>query len=173
MFAHALHFLSWLLGLNAAAGIPPITDIKITACQEDNCFVPGYRKVAQDLNKYSRGSFVHLHFTDLPTSLGSSNVRLNPITNIAVLQGPDAEMGPDWERIEGNLNDGNRGPVLTMFVQRDPEDSPIDSVVVKYGYDSHAAIGYDRLPLDLNVGTGMCERLLFFCIVCYMSSQFK
>ncbi|KAG9072672.1 purple acid phosphatase [Linnemannia hyalina] len=138
----------------ATAGISPITDIKITVCPEDNCSVPGYRKVAQDLNKYSRGNFVHLHFTNLPTPQGSSNVRLNPITNIAVLQGPDAEMGPDWERIEGNLNDGNRGPVLTMFVQRDPDDSPIDSVVVKYGYDSHAAIGYDRLPLDLNVGTG-------------------
>ncbi|KAK3838377.1 MAG: Metallo-dependent phosphatase-like protein [Linnemannia elongata] len=148
-----------VLGLSSAlqasaTGISPITDIKITACPENNCSVPGYRKVAQDLNKYSRGSFVHLHFTDLPTPQGCSNVRLNPITNIAVLQGPDAEMGPHWEKIEGNLNDGNRGPVLTMFVQRDPDDSPIDSVVVKYGYDSHAAIGYDRLPLDLNVGTG-------------------
>ncbi|KAG0376105.1 hypothetical protein BGX24_008275 [Mortierella sp. AD032] len=122
---------------------------------EDNCSVPGYRKVTQDLNKYSRGSFVHLHFTDQSILEDSSNFRLlNPITNIAVLQGQDAEMGPDWERIEGNLNDGNRGPVLTMFVQRDPDESPIDSLVVKHGFDSHAAIGYDRLPLDLNVGTG-------------------
>ncbi|KAF9101282.1 purple acid phosphatase [Mortierella sp. GBA35] len=139
----------------SATGITAIRDIKITACPEDNCSVPGYRKVSQDLNKYSRGSFVHLHFTDKPTlDDNNSSSLLSPITNIAVLQGQDADMGPDWERIEGNLNDGTYGPVLTMFVQRDPDEAPIDSVVVKYGYDSHAAIGYDRLPLDLNVGTG-------------------
>ncbi|KAF9922102.1 purple acid phosphatase [Linnemannia zychae] len=137
----------------SATGITPITDIKITACSEDNCIVPGYRKISQDLNKFSRGSFVHLHFTDQST-LGNDLKELKPITNIAVLQGQGAEMGPSWERIEGNLNDGNHGPILTMFVQRDPEDSPIDSIVVKYGYDSHAAIGYDRLAMDLNVGTG-------------------
>ncbi|KAF9903396.1 purple acid phosphatase [Linnemannia zychae] len=141
--------------INAATGVTPITDIKITACPEDNCSVPGYRKVSQDLNKYSRGSFVHLHFTDQHIVDDNNNLkRLTPITNIAVLQGQNTEMGPDWERIEGNLNDGNRGPILTMFVQRDPDESPIDSIVVKYGFDSHAAIGYDRLPLDLNVGTG-------------------
>ncbi|KAG0030767.1 purple acid phosphatase [Podila clonocystis] len=155
-----------------------ITDIKITACPEDNCSIPGFRKIPQDLNKYSRGNYVHLHFTDkhphelyeqlqddlgphdhpmIPTAQPLDDIKNNkvmPITQIAVLQGLDADMGPDWEKLEGNLNDGNYGPVLTMFVQRDPDQAPIDSIVIKYGYDSHAAIGYDRLPMDLNVGTG-------------------
>jgi hypothetical protein len=77
-----------------------------------------------------------------------------PITDVRVLKGKDADMGPDWERVKGNLNDGNRGPVLTLFVKRDPKQAPISSVVVKYGFDSHAAIGYDQLPMDLNAGTG-------------------
>lgn len=124
---------------------------------------------------------MHLHFTDknphelyervqddlgqdrpmIPTAQPHDNnnnnnkdSKVTPITQIAVLQGPDADMGPDWEKLEGNLNDGTHGPVLTMFVQRDPTQAPIESIVVKYGYDSHAAIGYDRLPLDLNFGTG-------------------
>ena len=129
----------------------------------------------QDLNKYSRGSFVHLHFADdeyqpeedskflaLETAQerrkrkgrDGHKRRPNPVTQLAVQQGQDADMGPEWEKLEGNLNDGNRGPVLTMFVKRDSSQAPIDSIVVKYGYDSHAAIGYDRLPLDLNTGTG-------------------
>jgi len=158
---HAPHFLSWRNPPKkiVATGISAITDIKITVCPEDNCVIPGYRKVSQDLNKYSRGSFVHLHFTDKRVlddynDDSSNSTILKPITNIAVLQGQDAEMGPEWERIDGNLNHGSLGPVLTMFVQRNPDESPIDSIVVKYGYDSHAAIGYDRLPQDLNVGTG-------------------
>jgi hypothetical protein len=163
----------------AAGGISGITDIRITACPEDNCVVPGFRKIPQDLNKYSRGSFVHLHFTDdeyqpdaekesdsiflLDNNTAQEHYkrgprrggrRQHPITEIAVRPGPDAYMGPEWERLEGNLNDGNRGPVLTMFVKRDPSQHPVDSIVVKYGYDSHAAIGYDRLPMDLNTGTG-------------------
>ncbi|KAF9332260.1 purple acid phosphatase [Podila minutissima] len=159
-----------------------ITDIKITACPENNCSFPGFKKIPQDLNKYSRGSYVHLHFTDkhphdlykrtqddlglhdhpmTPTAqLVDNNIKKNnpvPITQIAVLQGQDADMGPGWEKLEGNLNDGNYGPVLTMFVRRDPDQAPIDSIVIKYGFDSHAAIGYDRLPMDLNVGTGPRE----------------
>lgn len=166
-----------------------ITDIKVTTCPEDNCSIPGFRKIPQDLNKYSRGNYVHLHFTDSQHSshqpheqvnivdLGThdspmiqataqllnnkKNKHDNPITQIAVLQGQDADMGADWEKIEGNLNDGTYGPVLTMFVRRDPTQSPIDSIVIKYGFDSHAAIGYDRLPMDLNTGTGT----FFFCNV--------
>ncbi|KAF9960729.1 purple acid phosphatase [Mortierella alpina] len=162
-----------------AKGPTGITDIRITACAKDNSYIPGFRKMPQDLNKFSRGSFVHLHFTDsnkVPPHrrrggcgddtfesdrdlgiVGSTAQRPQlrlPITQIEVLQGPDADMGPDWEKIDGNLNDGNRGPVLTMFVKRDPTESPIDSIVVKYGFGSHAAIGYDRLPVDLNAGTG-------------------
>ncbi|KAF9573316.1 purple acid phosphatase [Mortierella alpina] len=163
-----------------AKGPTGITDIRITACPKDNSYIPGFRKVPQDLNKFSRGSFVHLHFTDSDQvtpqrrrggcgedifesdpdlgTVGSTAAqrpqRRSPITQIEVLQGPDADMGPDWEKIDGNLNDGNRGPVLTMFVKRDPTEAPIDSIVVKYGFGSHAAIGYDRLPVDLNVGTG-------------------
>ncbi|KAF9428842.1 hypothetical protein BGZ94_000790 [Podila epigama] len=156
-----------------------ITDIKLTTCPDDSCVIPGFRKIPQDLNKYSRGKFVHLHYTDnaqsppppfeegrspfFPHVVSSDQNEhyqlhkkkpLVPITDITVLQGQDADMGPGWERLEGNLNDGTRGPVLTMFVQRDPTRPPIDSIVIKYGFDSHAAIGYDRLPLDLNVGTG-------------------
>ncbi|KFH73873.1 hypothetical protein MVEG_01087 [Podila verticillata NRRL 6337] len=181
---------SLVLGLTAALQLAlaakhnGITDIKVTACPEDNCSIPGFRKIPQDLNKFSRGNYVHLHFTegqhnphqpyeqvnfaDLGTHdhpmiqataqvLGNNNKKKhdNPITQIAVLQGQDADMGPDWEKIEGNLNDGTAyGPVLTMFVQRDPSQAPIDSIVIKYGFDSHAAIGYDRLPMDLNTGTG-------------------
>ncbi|KAG0055621.1 purple acid phosphatase, partial [Gryganskiella cystojenkinii] len=176
--------LSSAVQLARAAGgvVLGITDIKITTCPEDNCRVPGYRKISQDLNKYSRGSFVHLHFTDneypnndsldnnmddflpgenedddesetYPRSRFHRGQR-HPITHIAVQQGQDPEMGPEWEALEGNLNEGNRGPTLTMFVKRDPDHYPIDSIVVKYGYDSHAAIGYDRLPMDLNTGTG-------------------
>jgi len=162
-----------------AKGPTGITHIRITTCAKDNSYIPGFRKVPQDLNKFSRGSFVHLHFTDSDQvsphgrqggcgedtferdrdlgTVGSAAQRpqrLSPITQIEVLQGPDADMGPDWEKIDGNLNDGNRGPVLTMFVKRDPTEAPIDSIVVKYGFGSHAAIGYDRLPVDLNVGTG-------------------
>ncbi|KAF9277112.1 purple acid phosphatase [Mortierella alpina] len=162
-----------------AKGPTGITDIRITACAKDNSYIPGFRKVPQDLNKFSRGSFVHLHFTDgdqvtphrsqggcgedtfeSDHDLGGEGStaqrpqRRTPITQIEVLQGPDADMGPDWEKVDGNLNDGNRGPVLTMFVKRDPTEAPIDSIVVKYGFGSHAAIGYDRLPKDLNVGTG-------------------
>ncbi|KAF9930370.1 purple acid phosphatase [Mortierella alpina] len=160
-----------------AQGPTGITDIRITTCAKDNSYIPGFRKVPQDLNKFSRGSFVHLHFTDSDQvtphkggcgedtfetdrdlgTVGSTAQRpqrRSPITQIEVLQGPDADMGPDWEKIDGNLNDGNRGPVLTMFVKRDPAEAPIDSIVVKYGFGSHAAIGYDRLPVDLNVGTG-------------------
>ncbi|KAG0267347.1 purple acid phosphatase [Mortierella polycephala] len=143
-------------------------DIRITACPDDSCSFPGYRKVPQDLNKYSRGSFVHLHFTDhidIPRmksihchDMGQQDhdqmLSQSAITDIAVVQGQRPNMGSEWERIEGNLNDGNRGPILTLFVKRDPTQAPIDSLVVKYGYDSHAAIGYDRLPMDLNVGTG-------------------
>lgn len=171
-----------LLSAAATGGLSGITDIQITTCPEDNCSVPGYRKVPQDLNKYSRGNFVHLHFTDdeyqpehedgvlaLETAQEqrkrkghNGRKRLpprHPITQLAVQQGQDADMGPEWERLEGNLNDGNRGPVLTMFVKRDPAQAPIDSIVIKYGYDSHAAIGYDRLPLDLNTGTGKQTRV--------------
>ncbi|KAF9351310.1 hypothetical protein BGX34_000682 [Mortierella sp. NVP85] len=84
-----------------------------------------------------------------------------PITDVRVLKGKDADMGPDWERVKGNLNDGNRGPVLTLFVKRDPKQAPISSIVVKYGFDSHAAIGYDQLPMDLNAGTGTNKRYLY------------
>ncbi|KAG0205172.1 hypothetical protein BGX28_003167 [Mortierella sp. GBA30] len=163
--------LSLLLALAAmqiawASGPTGITDIRITACAVDNCSIPGFRKVPQDLNKFSRGSFVHLHFSteinhyDSDPAQGrsfhddSTARHHSPITQIAVLQGSDAEMSAEWERVEGNLNHGNHGPVLTMFVQRDPTKAPIDSIVVKYGFDSHAAIGYDRLPVDLNAGTG-------------------
>ncbi|KAG0087484.1 purple acid phosphatase [Podila epicladia] len=167
------------LALAAKSRRNGITDIKITTCAEDSCSIPGFKKIPQDLNKYSRGNYVHLHFTNkhphelhkqiqddlyprddpmIPTAqLLDDKIKNNkdvPITQIAVLQGQDADMGPGWEKLEGNLNDGNYGPVLTMFVQRDPDQAPIDSIVIKYGYDSHAAIGYDRLPMDLNVGTG-------------------
>ncbi|KAI1313861.1 purple acid phosphatase [Mortierella claussenii] len=166
-----------------AKDLSGITDIRITACPEDNCSIPGFRKVPQDLNKYSRGSFVHLHFAQVDhgqdivapamssVSSGCHGVTTQtahdihkrlPITQISVLQGKDAEMGPGWERVEGNLNDGNHGPVLTLFVKRDADGAPIDSIVVKYGFDSHAAIGYDRLPMDLNVGTGGQWVYLYF-----------
>ncbi|KAG0300417.1 purple acid phosphatase [Dissophora globulifera] len=174
-----LIWTSLILGLSTR-DIPGITDIRITACPEDNCSIPGFRKVPQDLNKYSRGSFVHLHITDIgqnddgdiDTLIQSNGIDRQgdchgakahlPITQIAVLQGENAEMGQGWERVEGNLNDGNRGPVLTMFVRRDADQAPIVSIVVKYGFDSHAAIGYDRVPMDLNVGTGGQWVYLYF-----------
>ncbi|KAF8982984.1 purple acid phosphatase [Entomortierella lignicola] len=186
-----MRILTWsslVLGLTVAIqstlakGASGITDIRITTCPEDNCIIPGYRKISQDLNKYSRGSFVHLHFTELDlipehanqlhnngevsfsddchydvtkqTAHYDKSKRRLPITDIKVLQGKDAQMGRDWEKVEGNLNHGNRGPILTLFVKRERGKAPIESLVVKYGYDSHAAIGYDRLPMDLNVGTG-------------------
>ncbi|KAF9432303.1 purple acid phosphatase [Entomortierella beljakovae] len=182
-----------------------ITDIQITVCPEDNCRIPGYRKIPQDLNKYSRGKFVHLHFTDLDyipdTNFGSNKLssngvsnkchgmtkqspnddyikqnyndefspekkgqgnRLLPITHIKVLQGQNPQIGPEWEKVEGNMNDGNHGPILTLFVKRERGQAPIESIVVKYGYDSHAAIGYDRLPMDLNTGTGGQWVYLYF-----------
>ncbi|KAF9111391.1 purple acid phosphatase [Mortierella sp. AM989] len=178
--------LSGAIQFAVAKATSGITDIRITACPEDNCSIPGYRKVPQDLNKYSRGSFVHLHFTELnhisehefinvndcheitrPTAhddniKGNQSQRRLPITEIKVLQGQDAQVGPEWEKVEGNLNDGNRGPALTLFVKREPGQAPIESLVVKYGFDSHAAIGYDRLPMDLNVGTGGQWVYLYF-----------
>ncbi|KAG0018687.1 hypothetical protein BGZ80_006873, partial [Entomortierella chlamydospora] len=94
-----------------------------------------------------------IHKDDNDSPKISERKRLLPITHIKVLQGQGAQLGPDWERVEGNLNDGNRGPVLTLFVKRERGQAPIESLVVKYGFDSHAAIGYDRVPMDLNVGT--------------------
>ncbi|KAF9346866.1 hypothetical protein BGX26_001629 [Mortierella sp. AD094] len=111
------------------------------------------KQTAHDDNIYNNNN-------DSPKS--SESQRRLPITQIKVLQGQDAQMGPDWEKVEGNLNHGNRGPVLTLFVKREPGQAPIESLVVKYGFDSHAAIGYDRLPMDLNVGTGGQWVYLYF-----------
>ncbi|KAG0232974.1 purple acid phosphatase [Actinomortierella wolfii] len=127
-----------------------ITDIKVTICDVNDCSITGYRKVPQDLNKFSRGQYVHLHFTDRDD--GSARY---PITHLTVTKGDNAgHPGEDWECVEGNLNAGTQGPPLTLYVKRDPSFAPIESLVVKYGFGSHGAIGYDRYPLDLNTGTG-------------------
>ncbi|KAF9975543.1 hypothetical protein BGZ73_000803 [Actinomortierella ambigua] len=131
-----------------------ITDIKLTVCESNDCSVDGYRKIPQDLNRFSRGQYVHLHYTDR-VSQDSSHRVPGYITHLSVLEG-DLTHHPDdgWEKVEGNLNAGTRGPPLTLFVKRDPSQAPIESLVVKYGYDSQGAIGYDRYPMDLNTGTG-------------------
>ncbi|KAF9158292.1 hypothetical protein DFQ26_007797 [Actinomortierella ambigua] len=131
-----------------------ITDLKMTICENSDCLVDGYRKVPQDLNKFSRGQYVHLHYTDSQDKDSTGRVP-HPITHLTVLEGDLADHpGEGWEKVEGNLNAGTRGPPLTLFVKRDPSHAPIESLVVKYGFTSHGAIGYDRHPMDLNTGTG-------------------
>ncbi|KAF9580966.1 hypothetical protein BGW38_002185 [Lunasporangiospora selenospora] len=146
-------------------------DIRLTTCQDNSCTIPGYRKIPRDLNRLTRGRFVHLHFTDRSLDLGPDDLDLdsdlwstlrpkkrrpNAITDIMVLEGHANDLSVDegWEQVDGNLNDGTFGPALTMYVRRDPSKAPIVSLVVKYGFDSHAAIGYDRLSFNLNKGTG-------------------
>jgi hypothetical protein len=156
IMVHKPHLWLCLLLLGITTSAAYVTHLEFTTCKQGSVCtrVPGFKMLPVNLNQDTDLDSVYLHLRNDNTS--------PPITDLMLVQAAHPNEIEGWTYMNTNLHQNSNQPkkedpnAIWLYYTRNTTISnrPITSIVIKQGSSQDGAVGYKRLPMDLNIKVG-------------------